>query len=223
MKLSNELINNPNILKFFKKVNEKYSIPIATSKKMLKGIGEKKEETKNRGTGAGGKNTNVTGKRFESTTCAYNTLISDGFIKDEYLTKTIDDKKIIYTNQTEFKKYMRDTHNIKTFRVPDEAYIIENGDNITVKILEKKNQTGEGSVETKLWASSLLKREYQIHFGDKFKIEYALCVSDFLKKKITSNGDKYKILRQMLDEVGIDVLYGNDKNYFDKLKNWIYK
>ena len=52
---------------------------------------------------------------------------------------------------------MKYKYNISMFRCPDEAYIIEykNG-KIQVKILEKKEQNVEGSVETKLWAGVAL-------------------------------------------------------------------
>ena len=66
---------------------------------------------------------------------------------------------------------MKHKYNIKIFRCPDEAYIIEyNTGKIEIKILEKKTQNVSGSVETKLWASPSLKREYQLLLGDKFNI-----------------------------------------------------
>ncbi len=179
-------------------------------------------KTVNKGTGAGGKNTNVTGKSFEMVTCARDILLQNQFIKTTYISKIIDDKEIIYTSQNEFKKYVKDVHNIISLRIPDEAYIIKNNDKITIKILEKKNQTTDGSVETKLWASSSLKREYQIHFGDNFTIEYALCVNSFLKDRLQSNKKKYQILKQILNENDIHILYGNDNDYFDKLIEWIH-
>ena len=55
-----------------------------------------------------------------------------------------------------------------------------------VKILEKKDQHVNGSVENKLWCGVSFKREYQLILPT-FEITYGFCVNDFLKKKITSN------------------------------------
>jgi len=217
---------NENIKKsldiFFLKVNQKYNIPIEQSLEIFEKIKvNDKEKIKNKGTGAGGKNTNVNGKKFENITNPEEFLISKGFCeKDNYIVND----KIIYTTQNTFRCYCKKYFDIKPNRIPDEAYIKKSDDDkITIKILEKKNQTCDGSVETKLWASPSLKREYQIYFGDKFNIEYALCVSDFLKQKFDSNHKKYKILKQILDENDIPVFFGNDKDYYDKLFEWINK
>jgi hypothetical protein len=68
---------------------------------------------------------------------------------------------------------MKNRYNIDLFRCPDEAYIIEytNGRKV-VKILEKKEQHVEGSVETKLWSGPSLKREYELMLGDSFELFY---------------------------------------------------
>ena len=50
-----------------------------------------------------------------------------------------------------------------------------------IKILEKKEQNVEGSVETKLWSGPSLKREYELVLGNDFKVHYGFCVSEFLK------------------------------------------
>ena len=80
---------------------------------------------------------------------------------------------------------MKNKYNIELFRCPDEAYIIEyyNGKKI-IKILEKKEQNIEGSIETKLWSGPSLKREYELVLGNNFIIEYGFCVNDFFNKII---------------------------------------
>jgi hypothetical protein len=84
--------------------------------------------------------------------------------------------------------YMKTKYNIELFRCPDEAYIIEyNTGKKVIKILEKKEQNVEGSVETKLWSGPSLKREYELVLGNDFEVHYGFCVSDFLKKKLISN------------------------------------
>ena len=188
---------------------------------------------KNKGTGGGGSKTNKNGKKFEDLTNNEIILLKDSytktfFLKDNtvhnyYLSKKFDDKTITFVSQNSFKTYMKNKYNISVFRCPDEAYIIEYNisKKILIKILEKKNQNTNGSVETKLWASPSLKREYEILLGDDYKITYGLCLSDFLKEKITSNENKYKILNIILKEHNIDVLFGDDKDYFEKIDNWI--
>ena len=157
---------------------------------------------KNRGTGAGGSNTNYYGKKFEDETNNYFRLLENGYernilvknpkkISHYYLLKFFEDKKIIFVLQNGLKIYMKKYYNIDLFRCPDEAYIIEyfSGKKI-LKILEKKEQNVEGSVETKLWSCPSLKREYEICVNFNFEISYALSVSNFLKIKFISNDKK---------------------------------
>ena len=153
----------------------------------------------NKGTGAGGANTNYYGKKFEEKTNNQTRLLNDGYIKnsftkktkkayDYYLSKTFEDKTIIFVLQNGLKMYMKNKYNIELFRCPDEAYIIEyNTGKKVIKILEKKEQNVEGSVETKLWSGPSLKREYELVLGNDFEVHYGFCVSEFLKKKLISN------------------------------------
>ncbi len=192
---------------------------------------------KNKG---GGANTTLKGKSFEEYTNNVNFLLNNNYKKyyfnenkkckyNYYLYKNNNEckeenKKIIYCFcQNSFKKYIKLTYNIDIFRCPDEAYIIEYNDTIIIKILEKKAQNMNGSVETKLWSGPSLKREYELVLGDKFKIEYCFCINNFLKNKIISNEKKYIILNQILLESKIEILFGEDNNYFDLLIKWINK
>ena len=122
-------------------------------------------------------------------------------------------KGIRVLRQYEFKKYFQ-----KTIRLPDEAFINERSK--TIKILEKKSQSVNGSVETKLWAGPALKREYELMYP-KYKIDYAFCISNFLKEKINSNCPKYKNLKQILKENNIKIFYGDSKGYFKIIEKWI--
>ena len=146
-----------------------------------------------------------------------------GYVKkDYYLYKSFDDKTITYVSQRGLKKYMNAMYNIDIFRNPDEAYIIEykNGKKV-IKILEKKNQSGQGSVETKLWAGPSLKREYEIILGNNFEVKYSYTVNDFLKQSILSNKKKYEILNIILQENNICVFFGDDEDYFELLNKWV--
>ena len=181
----------------------------------------------NKGKGAGGANTTFYGKKFEDKTNNQERLIEMGYVKHlkngyYYLEKTFEDKTVVFVLQDGLKKYLKNKYNIEIFRRPDEAYIIEytNGEKV-IRILEKKEQNKEGSVETKLWAGIGLKREYELVLGDEFKVVYGFCVSKFLQKKFVSSDKKFEILNQILRENNIDVLFGDDENYFATLDKWI--
>jgi hypothetical protein len=186
----------------------------------------------NKGTGAGGANTNYYGKKFEEKTNNQQRLLEIGYVKnsftkksqktyDYYLSKTLEDKTIVFVLQNGLKMYMKKKYNIDLFRCPDEAYIIEyNSGRKVIKILEKKEQNVEGSVETKLWAGPSLKREYELVLGADFEVFYGFSISDYLKMKLTSNEKKYTILNAILNENNISVLFGDDDNYFETLDKW---
>jgi len=189
----------------------------------------------NKGTGAGGANTNYYGKQFEENTNNQQRLLEMGYEKKyftqtskntqdnyDYLSKTFEDKTVVNVSQEGLKKYCKNKYNIEIIRKPDEAYIIEYTNGVKViKILEKKEQNVEGSVETKLWAGLALKREYELVLGIEFKVVYGFCVSKFLQNKFVSGDKKYMILNQILQENNIAVLFGEDENYFQTLDDWI--
>jgi len=211
---------------------------------------------KSKNFGAGGKNTNVFGKRFEFKTNNKERLLAKGFIKTMFCKKTnvfdkktnvfdkktinknvkvfdtcsylsniniLENRSIVFVLHTGLKKYMKHKYNIELFRFPDEAYIIKDKlhNKTIVKILEKKEQHVEGSMETKLWSGPSLKREYEIILGPEFEVHYGFCVSAFFKRKLESDIPKYMILRQILRENHIEVLFGDDEDYFEKLDEWI--
>jgi hypothetical protein len=186
----------------------------------------------NKGTGAGGANTNYYGKKFEEKTNNEQRLLEIGYIKksftqkpkkayDYYLSKTFDDKTIVFVLQNGLKTYMKIKYNIDMFRCPDEAYIIEyTSGRKVIKILEKKEQNVEGSVETKLWSGPSLKREYELVLGAEFEVFYGFCISEFLKQKLISNEKKYVTLNTIFNENNIAVLFGDDENYFETFDRW---
>jgi hypothetical protein len=182
----------------------------------------------NKGTGAGGANTNYYGKKFEEKTNNQQRLLEMGYRKialqkkTYYLFDDTGDKTVAFVLQNGLKAYMKTKYNIDIFRCPDEAYIIEyKSGRKVIKILEKKEQKVEGSVETKLWAGPSLKREYELVLGEGFEVYYGFCVSEFLKKKLVSTDKKYTVLNTILQESNIDVLFGDDANYFETFDKWL--
>ncbi len=195
-------------------------------------IKQEKEQAKelrpvNRGTGAGGSNTNVHGKKFEEDTDNESNLLLNGYerrniISKHYcLCKKFEDRTIIFASQNRFKSIIKHQYGIDIFRQPDEAYIIEYANGKTeIKILEKKEQHCDGSVETKLWAGVALKREYQILFESlNIEISYGFCLNKYLMNLFNSNHKKYVILRQILSENDIQVFDGEESNYLEKLNS----
>ena len=145
----------------------------------------------NKGTGAGGANTNVTGKSFEQKTENETRLLEAGFTRKPipgyekntegsfyYLIKeTSPTESVVYLTQGGLKKYFEHFFKKELCRHPDEAYLFRNGDQYTLKILEKKNQNKSGSVDTKLMTARDFIEEYEDSIEDpNFTVHYAFCV-----------------------------------------------
>lgn len=192
----------------------------------------------NKGTGAGGANTNVTGKSFEQKTENETRLLASGFTRKPipgyekntegsfyYLIKeTSPTESVVYLTQGGLKKYFEHFFKKELCRHPDEAYLFRNGDQYTLKILEKKNQNKSGSVDTKLMTARDFIEEYEDSIEDpNFTVHYAFCVSDFLKKDYVSDKKKWVLLRGRHKKYGIAVLFGDDPNYYETLDTWIYQ
>jgi hypothetical protein len=192
-------------------------------------------ETHNKETGAGGSNTNKNGIAFETKTDNEIRLLSSGFVRKNikgkektkfgYYLEKIDEKNTIhFVKQNGLKNYMYQFHQKEICREVDEAYIITDNltRNITVKILEKKNQNGGGSVEDKLCLGHHFKFvEYPNCLGEKIQVEYAFCISTFLKNLYNSEHIKWKIIRKENEKNNIPVLFGDDDDYCAKLDKWL--
>ncbi len=190
-------------------------------------------ELVNRGTGAGGANTNLNGKSFEKKTDNQERLLANGFVKKPiprargkysyYLEKSESPtKSCVYLTQGGLKAYFAHFFKKEMFRCPDEAYLFRDGSSYTLKVLEKKNQNVDGSVDTKLLAGPGFIEEYQLCLGESFRIKYAFCISNFLKQDYVSELPKYTILRKINEKYNICVLFGDDDNYYSTLDSWIY-
>ena len=137
------------------------------------------------------------------------------------------EKRILYLAQAGFKTFMKNEYGLNFPRYPDEAYLIaySNGRKV-LKILEKKAQHVEGSADTKLMAANAFREEYRFFGEGKFEVEYAFCLNAFFKEKFHSESAKnrkYIFLQQLLKKEGIEVFYGEDADYFDRLSEWIHR
>ena len=188
------------------------------------------EQLINKGTGAGGANTNHNGKAFEAKTDNKDRLLSNGYIEkkipkckgknDWYLEH--EGLGIIYIKQGGLKSYFKHFFNKELVRNPDEAYILKRNNTYILKILEKKNQNVDGSVEDKLMTGVTMRFEYQDCLGEICQVEYAYCLSNYLKSRYTSETiPKYKSLRKFNSIYNIHVLFGDDEDYFTQLDNWL--
>ena len=191
----------------------------------------------NRGTGAGGANTNKSGKTFEQKTENESRLLATGFLKKSivdknkakfnyFLERTISPtSSIVYLTQGALKLYFKSVLSIEMHRCPDEAYLFRQGDTYLLKILEKKNQNVAGSVDTKLLAGNGFIRDYKKCLrdtdGKTFDVQYAFCISNFLKQDYVSDNQKFRNLREILAEDRITVLFGDDEDYYQQLDTWI--
>ncbi len=192
----------------------------------------------NKGTGAGGAKTNHNGLDFEDKTSIENDLEKLKYVKKEikinkrkgyYYQSTKDNVDIIYFTKgckNSFKLYFEKEFNIITYRQPDEAYLIKTDNKYILKILEKKNQNVEGSVEEKLKTGAFNRREYELMVNNteyNFTVVYCFCVSKFLENKLESDNIKYKNIKKIMEEDKVGLLYGDNDNYIDKLCEWINK
>ena len=187
---------------------------------------ENEVQIKNRGTGAGGANTNAKGKTFEEETSNEHRLLENGFTKTKYtLEKDNISEKISYVSQGSLKKYMKEKYGKTLFRNPDEAYIIEypDGRKPHLLILEKKAQNVAGSVDTKLLAGPLFREEYELSLDNEFRVQYAFCVSSFLQRYIESDKTKWVIFNKLMEKHEIPILFGDSPDYFSTLDAWISK
>ena len=237
---SNVLPSEKEVHPFFKKFLSKKPKPNEFAVTEVNDVIEKvsdltvetlKRKTANKGTGAGGAATNFHGKLFETKTDNETRLLNEGFTKTiisnntkfgYFLSKRFENKRVIFVSQSGLKEFIKKFYYIELFRHPDEAYIFEYSDGRRViKILEKKEQNVEGSVDTKLLSGPIFREEYVEALENKFEVKYAFCVSKFLQDKILTQDRKHLIFNKIMARHDIDILFGDDLNYFDKLDEWL--
>lgn len=173
----------------------------------------KETNIKNKGTGAGGSNTNGNGIPYEKMTELDDriTVIS----KDKLSTKVKfngHEKLFVKTKQAQFFKYMEDeidkeikqAHGCKK---PDECYIDEELKNIF--IIEKKFQQTNGSVCEKIQTPDFKLWQYSRTFPN-YTIVYIYCLSDWFKKNCISE-------LEYLDIKKVPYFWGSSETYKDDI------
>lgn len=168
----------------------------------------------NKGTGAGGANTNKNGLSYEDLTdlkpfyeeCNYNKRDKFATVKFTGYTQTI-----INANKSALHKWMEKNGEKNTdlqpaagCKEPDEAYIYP--EQKVVFIIEKKFQQTSGSVDEKIQTGPFKK----LHYGKLFpnyKIHYIYCLSDWFKR------DEYQSVLEYLKEMQIPIFWGSHEYY----------
>jgi hypothetical protein len=168
----------------------------------------------NKGTGAGGANTNINGLSYEDKT-NLEELFSEINIDKKMGTKTIKfinyDYEFINANKSKLYKYLEQNgeknntlQQAAGCKEPDEAYI--DVSRKIIFIIEKKFQQTPGSVDEKIQTGPFKKIHYSKQFPN-YTINYVYCLSDWFKR------DEYKSVLDYLQENNIPVFWGNDVEY----------
>lgn len=175
----------------------------------------------NRGTGAGGSNTNVNGLSYEDKT-NLNTLLSEVSYTKKKQFKTIKfngyPNELIDVSKSNLYKYMNSIGEKSSLQPaagcknPDEAYI-DNNKKI-VFIIEKKFQQTSGSVDEKIQTGPFKKLHYSQQFPN-YKIYYIYCLSDWFKRT------EYNSVLDYNKQNEIVIFWGNDEDYKSKIIEFI--
>lgn len=168
----------------------------------------------NKGSGAGGANTNVNGLSYEDKTSLsslYTQCIQDTNTKAKIIKFVGYDNELISANKSALYKYMikigeknTDLQPAAGCKEPDEAYI-----DISKKIvfiIEKKFQQTPGSVDEKLQTGPFKKYHYSKMFAN-YKIYYIYCLSDWFKR------NEYVSVLEYLQTNDVQIFWGNEENY----------
>lgn len=182
----------------------------------------KSQNIKNKGTGAGGANTNLNGLSYEDKTNLeelFSELKCDKKSKIRNIKFNNYKNELVNVNKSNLYKFMEKIgeKNDKLqpaagCKEPDEAYIDINKK--MVFIIEKKFQQTSGSVDEKIQTGPFKKIHYSKQFPN-YKVNYIYCLSDWFKR------DEYTSVLDYLKENNIPVFWGNDFNYKEDIIKFI--
>ncbi len=187
------------------------------AKKAAKKQEQEAKKIKNRGTGAGGANTNKNGISYENKT-DLSSLYSECVNINKNINKIkFNDKNVefVTAKQTVLQTVLKQNTNIipaAGCKKPDEVYI--NNETKTLYIIEKKFQQGRGSVDEKL-QTGYFKKEHFEELYPEYKIYYIYCLSDWFKREEYTSEIKH------CKKYNIPVFWGNDSNYKTDIVDFI--
>jgi hypothetical protein len=174
----------------------------------------------NRGTGAGGANTNKNGLDYESLTQLSNMYYVKKCTNDiETIQFPGSDTVFVNGSKSKLYDYMESKNKINKNIVPasgckkpDEAFINETCK--IIYIIEKKFQQGSGSVDEKIQTGEFKKYHYEQLFPE-YKIEYIYCLSDWFKRS------EYRSVIEFLGTKDIPIFWGSDNEYKEKIVSYM--
>ena len=171
----------------------------------------------NRGSGAGGAATNTNGLPFEEATdlaTEYATIETTDCSKkimfkgsDSVFITTKKAKQRVPELTPSLPKELQ-AHGTK---LPDECFIDQ--EKKVLFIIEKKSQNGSGSVCEKLQTADFKRKHYSKLFPE-YSVVYFYCLSEWFREKC-------KAELEFLDEIGVRVFWGSDKDYKQKVVEFI--
>ena len=202
-----------------KTIMEKHCVTPTQLKKLVKKQADesKKNKIHNRGTGAGGSNTNKNGLPYEELTDLNDKIKILETFKYSRKIKFNNSERIFYrTQQGKFFKYMDTSVNKNIPKAhgcknPDECYIDQEKKHIF--IIEKKFQQCGGSVCEKIQTPDFKIWQYKRTFPD-YTIIYIYCLSEWFKKNCIAE-------MQYLAEKKIPFFWGNSNTYKDDIINFM--
>jgi len=173
----------------------------------------------NRGTGAGGANTNRHGLPYEELTdlhtefqtiseLEYSSIIRFNYPFHEKKYKVTKQSKLFKCMQNEINTEIPKAHGCKN---PDECYI--DTDNRIIFIIEKKFQQRPGSVCEKIQTPDFKIWQYSRTLPG-YEIVYIYCLSEWFKENC-------KAELEYLEHKHIPVFWGTDQNYKSKIIDFI--
>jgi len=183
----------------------------------------KKRVVKNRGTGAGGSNTNKNGLNYERITDLIQYRDNIVHVKNVKFGKNINDNyDILKIKNKIFYRFMKKglkhyfhkefDNKYKKNLEPDES--LYNKSENTLYILEKKFQQVSGSVDEKIQTGPCKLFMYSKLYP-KIKIKYIYLLSDWFLQ------DKYELEKEYLDLHNIKIFFPNSINYIQEFTNYI--
>lgn len=224
-----DLLSKPGIRRLISKLKtvqpDTISSYIMNNKNDFYRIGEQlllkptRDNIRNKGTGAGGANTNKNGLSYEDRKCLDNRITIKKINK---YSKTIqfdnEGKIFLRTKKADFFKCMEKEHRKSINKAhgckqPDDCYIDK--DSKIIYITEKKFQQGSGSTCEKIQTIKFKLWQYRRTF-ENYKIYYIYVLSDWFKYNCQAE-------IEYLDENNYKYFWGDSETFQDDIIKFIKK